>query len=140
MAQTTRSPDPRTGLVELTPEECWYRLEQGSFGRIAVSDGGSPDIFPVNYKVHDAELVIHTEAGTKLAAATLSGSVAFEIDRIDPETRRGWSIVVKGHGYEPKTVEKVMELEALDVTPWVHAPKSRWLVITPHEVTGRGIF
>ena len=131
--------EARTELVELTEDECWQRLRAGTVGRVAVSVGSAPDVFPVNYAVRAEEIVIHTEAGTKLAAATLMPSVAFEIDAIDGTTRTGWSVVAKGPGREPTRLEEIVELDELGVVPWVSSPKSRWLVITPTQVTGRRI-
>ncbi len=132
----TRGP---TRLVELTDEECWHRLRAGVVGRVAVVVGSVPDVFPVNYAVHDGEIVIHTEAGTKLAAATLMGSVAFEIDELDGGARTGWSVVVHGHAREASSLEEIVEMEGLGLSPWVGSPKTRWLAITPTEVTGRRI-
>jgi nitroimidazol reductase NimA-like FMN-containing flavoprotein (pyridoxamine 5'-phosphate oxidase superfamily) len=135
----TAVPDPRTGLVELPEEECWELLESTSFGRVAVNAGTTPDIFPVHYRVHDGEILVRTEAGTKLAAATLLGPVAFEIDAHDDDTRTGWSVVAKGHGREPKRLEEIVAFDDLGIEPWVDTPKTRWLAIRPHEVTGRRI-
>lgn len=136
---TTRDPDPRTGLVELTLDECWDLLRSTTVGRVAVVDGTMPDVFPVNYRVHGGEIVIRTEAGTKLAAATLMPAVAFEIDEIDPARHAGWSVVVKGRGREPFTLEELMALDDLGLQPWAAAPKSRWLAITPESITGRRV-
>jgi nitroimidazol reductase NimA-like FMN-containing flavoprotein (pyridoxamine 5'-phosphate oxidase superfamily) len=133
------APDGRTGLVELTLEECWELLESTVGGRVAVTVGTSPDVFPVNYVVRNREILIRTEAGTKLAAATMMSSVAFEIDDFDEVTRKGWSVVVKGHGREPSTLDELVQLDELGIEPWVDASKSRWLAITPYEVTGRRV-
>ena len=132
-------PDPRTGLTELSPHQCWELLESTSFGRVAVTVGTTPDIFPVNYRVHHGEIVVRTEAGTKLAAATLMGSVAFEIDSRDDDTQTGWSVVVKGHGREPAQLDELLALDNLGMEPWVDTPKTRWLAIAPHEITGRRV-
>jgi nitroimidazol reductase NimA-like FMN-containing flavoprotein (pyridoxamine 5'-phosphate oxidase superfamily) len=128
-----------SGLVELGEDECWELLRATSVGRVAVTVGTVPDVFPVNYRVHNGEIVIRTEAGTKLAAATLMTAVAFEIDAIDHESRSGWSVVVKGRGREPTHLDELLELDELELDLWVEAPKSRWLAITPDEVTGRRI-
>ena len=132
-------PDGRTGLIELTDEECWELLHATTTGRVAVTVGTTPDIFPVNYRLRDGEIVIRTEAGTKLAAGTMMPAIAFEIDDIDETQRRGWSVVVKGTGREPHTLEEIVALDELGLEPWVDAPKSRWLVITPSSVTGRQV-
>ena len=136
---TTSRPDPRTGLVDLSEAECWELLGSSSFGRLAVTVGTTPDVFPVNYLVHDGEILVRTEAGTKLAAATLMGSVAFEIDFHDDVTRTGWSVVVKGRGREPARLDEIVALDDLDLEPWVDTPKTRWLAVTPREVSGRRI-
>lgn len=128
-----------TGMIEMSTADCWARLRDTDVGRIAVIDGSVPDIFPVNYCVHEGDIVIRTEAGTKLAAATLMTAVAFEIDEIDPATHKGWSVVVKGSGREPEQLEEQLALDDLGLEPWVEAPKSRWLIVTPTEVTGRRI-
>jgi hypothetical protein len=136
---TAAGPDPRTGLVEMTEQECRTLLESNTFGRVAVLVGTTPDIFPVHYRVHQGEILVRTEAGTKLAAATLMGSVAFEIDAHDDDDRSGWSVVVKGHGREPTRLDELVDLDELDLEPWVDTPKTRWLAITIHEITGRRI-
>lgn len=133
------TPDHRTGLVDLTLEQCWELLAATGAGRVAVVVGSVPDIFPVNYVVRNGEILIRTEAGTKLAAATMMTSVAFEIDHFDGTTRKGWSVVVKGHGREPSSLDEIVELDDLGIEPWVDATRSRWLAITPYEVTGRRV-
>ena len=137
MSEPTVGTDPRTGLTVLSNADCWDRLGAEEVGRVAVTVGSAPDIFPVNYRVHRGEIVIRTEAGTKLMAATLMPAVAFEIDGIDHDRHQGWSVVVKGRGREPTHLDELMALDDLGLEPWADAVKTRWLVITPTEVTGR---
>jgi nitroimidazol reductase NimA-like FMN-containing flavoprotein (pyridoxamine 5'-phosphate oxidase superfamily) len=139
MADAVGSRGSAAGMAVLSEDECWALLRAKDIGRIAVVVGSTPDIFPVNYAVHEGEIVIHTEAGTKLAGATMMPAVAFEVDGVDAEHEKAWSVVVKGHGREPASTDEVVALDALDLDPWVDSPKSRWLVIAPHEVTGRRI-
>ena len=131
--------DARTGLEVLDEDECWRLLASKTVGRLAVDVGGHPDIYPVNYVVHDRLIIIRTEAGTKLAAAVLGRSVAFEIDEIDEIDHSGWSVVVAGKASEPRTVEEEVDVEDLGLAPWVDVPKTRWLRIAPRSVTGRRI-
>ncbi|MCC5951874.1 MAG: pyridoxamine 5'-phosphate oxidase family protein [Acidimicrobiia bacterium] len=137
MSDEERTVDPRTGLAVLDSERCWELLRSTQIGRLAVAVGHYPDIFPVNYRIWRDKVVIRTEAGTKLAGAVLNGSVAFEIDEIDPEHHSGWSVVVSGRGREPERMEEELALEDLDFELWVGTPKSRWLIIEPETVTGR---
>jgi nitroimidazol reductase NimA-like FMN-containing flavoprotein (pyridoxamine 5'-phosphate oxidase superfamily) len=137
MDATETRTDPHTGLAEIDEATCWKLLGSRSVGRLAVTVGSHPDIFPVNYVTHRGRIVIHTEAGTKLAAAVLTGSVAFEVDEIDAEAHAGWSVVAAGSAREPATLEEEVEMEALDLAPWADVPKSRFIIITPERVTGR---
>lgn len=133
----TAEVDPRTGLADIDEATCWELLSQHGVGRLAVVVGTVPDIFPVNYVVDGRRIVVRTEGGTKLAAAVLHGSVAFEIDEIDEDAHVGWSVVVAGRAREPRTLEEVVEIDDLGVTPWAQVPKTRYVVIEPDRVTGR---
>ena len=43
--------DARTGLEVIDPDECRRLLAGDEIGRLAVADGGTPTVFPVNYVV-----------------------------------------------------------------------------------------
>ena len=131
--------DKRTGLEHLDEATCWNLLEKETVGRLAVSVGRQPDIFPVNYVVRDRSIVFRTAGGTKLAGALLGGLVAFEIDAVDEDNQVGWSVVVHGSASEAETLDELLEAELLPLEPWVDATKDRWVAITPTEVTGRRI-
>jgi nitroimidazol reductase NimA-like FMN-containing flavoprotein (pyridoxamine 5'-phosphate oxidase superfamily) len=108
-------------------------------GRLAVTVGTAPDVFPVNYRVVDGEIVVRTDPGTKLSAATLMPSVAFEIDEIDSAGHLGWSVVVKGRGREAERLYETLELESAGPKPWVAVDRTRWLIISPREISGRRV-
>jgi nitroimidazol reductase NimA-like FMN-containing flavoprotein (pyridoxamine 5'-phosphate oxidase superfamily) len=131
--------DKRTGLEHLDEATCWALLENETVGRLGVTVGRQPDIFPVSYLVRDRSIVFRTAGGTKLAAAVLGGLVAFEIDAVDEDNRVGWSVVVHGSATEAETLDEVLEAELLPLEPWVDATKDRWVTITPTEVTGRRV-
>ena len=126
-------------LHVIDEDDCWQLLESHNVGRLAVTVGTQPEIFPVNYKVHEGEIVIRTEAGTKMAAALLNSAVAFEIDEIDQEHRSGWSVVVTGHAREPQQLEEIVHLDDVQMDLWVHDHGSRWLLIKPLTVSGRRV-
>ncbi|MFV2040286.1 MAG: pyridoxamine 5'-phosphate oxidase family protein [Acidimicrobiales bacterium] len=129
-------------LSEIEPEECWKLLRLTTVGRLAVSVRNRPDIFPVNYAVDDKgdmSIVINTAPGTKLAAAVLGRGVAFEVDVLDPITRSGWSVVLKGPALEVEELPDLLEVEALELETWSSADKSRYLRLVPNSVTGRRI-
>ena len=124
-------------LTSMATDECWSALRGACVGRLAVSNGRQPDVFPVNYVIDEGTIVIRTAAGTKLASAIMGGLVAFEIDGTDRERHLGWSVVVHGTAREPHTLPAALHDQALDVEPWAQGEKNRFIQITPNTVTGR---
>jgi nitroimidazol reductase NimA-like FMN-containing flavoprotein (pyridoxamine 5'-phosphate oxidase superfamily) len=124
-------------MQELTTEDCWELLTFTDVGRLAVSIGDWPDIFPVNYVVDDRSIVFRSAEGTKLAAAVLGRAVAFEIDGYDPNAGEAWSVVAKGPAIELGSMTELFAAEDLPLFPWHASPKPRYVRIRPQEVTGR---
>jgi len=124
-------------LEHVEPEECWRLLKSTNVGRLAVSIKNHPDIFPVNYAVVDESIVINSAPGTKLAAAVLGAAVAFEVDALDPITRTGWSVVLKGQAEEIADIEGLLAAEDLDIGTWTDWDKTRFVRLSPDEITGR---
>ncbi len=122
---------------ELEASECWRLLRTTDVGRLAVAIANRPDIFPVNYAVDGQSIVINTAPGTKLAAAVLGTAVAFEVDVLDPITRTGWSVVLKGHAREVDTIEELLAAQSLDIETWTETDKRRFVRLTPDSITGR---
>ncbi len=125
------------GTETLTTEECWALLGDAAVGRLAVDNGGRPDIFPINYLVHDGSIVFRSGPGTKLAAAVLMHHVAFEIDGYLPAERTAWSVVVKGRANLIERMQDVYDAQDLPLFPWVASEKPDFVKITPDDVTGR---
>lgn len=127
-------------IEELTKDECVELLRSRRFGRIAVHGREGIAIFPVNYVYADGHVAIRTAAGTKLDAA-VQAEVAFEIDEVDELMRSGWSVLVKGTGYEvTDSVDRVSaELRALPVEPWAPGERPYLLRIDPVLITGRRV-
>ncbi len=129
------------GMFALDDEECWELLLHEEVGRLAVSIGNHPDIFPINYVVdvggEARSVVFRTAAGTKLAAAVLGEAVAFEIDGYDPGVGDAWSVVVKGTARQIEHMIEYYEAEDLPLFPWHAGPKYDFVRIEVDEVTGR---
>lgn len=123
-------------IAVLDPQTCWQLLAGEEVGRLAVSVGRHPDIFPVNYAVENETLIFRTAEGTKLSAVFVDSFVAFEVDSWDAETGIAWSVVIKGHAAQVAMHDLVDDL-AFPVFPWTTTPKSRFVRIVPDEITGR---
>src|SRR5262245_6730572 len=103
----------RNGLEVLGREECLRLLAQATVGRISVSVGALPAIFPVNYCVRDGAVLFRTGRGTKLEAAAANAVVAFEVDDFDPVEHTGWSVMLVGIA---RDATDELHQEALDVS------------------------
>jgi nitroimidazol reductase NimA-like FMN-containing flavoprotein (pyridoxamine 5'-phosphate oxidase superfamily) len=135
-----RTIDARTGLEIIDPDECRRLLASDDVGRLAIVDGGTPLVFPVNYVLDGDAVVFRTAPGTKLASGP-RGSVAFEVDEVDRARHTGWSVLVVGHleevtHFDAATLERV---SALPVEPWSGGDKPHWMRLVPRRVTGRRI-
>lgn len=124
-------------MQELDLAECWRLLRHEAVGRLAVSIGDYPDIFPINYVVDGGTIVFRTGAGTKLAAAVLGKGVAFEVDGYDPIGGEAWSVVVKGRAREIEHMLEYFQAEELPLFPWHASPKPDMVRIEPDVTTGR---
>jgi nitroimidazol reductase NimA-like FMN-containing flavoprotein (pyridoxamine 5'-phosphate oxidase superfamily) len=132
--------DQHSGLRMLDRDDCMRLLAASELGRLAVSVGTTPHIFPVNYRLVGEVIAIRTDEGTKLRA--VGGRAAcFEIDGADRLRRTGWSVVVSGRLEEltPLDGARWRMITAADVDPWAGGEKAHWLCLHLEHVTGRRI-
>jgi nitroimidazol reductase NimA-like FMN-containing flavoprotein (pyridoxamine 5'-phosphate oxidase superfamily) len=126
-----------TSNVELPEHTCWMLLRSAEVARLAVCVDAQPDIFPVNFVVDHATIVLRTAEGSKFSAAVTNAVVAFEVDGHDLETNEAWSVVIKGRAEEIKRLHEIIEAHDLPLFPWHAAPKSRFVRIVPETISGR---
>jgi uncharacterized protein len=130
--------DIRSAIKELDEHECWDLLRRNEVGRLAVSRGDHPDIFPVNYVVDHGTVVFRTGQGTKLVEAVLGVAVAFEVD--GELEGQAWSVVLKGRAIAIENMYELFDAMDLPLYPWNRTPKHEYVRILPDEVTGRRFF
>ncbi len=125
-------------VEELDEEECLALLAATEVGRVGVAVDGQPLVFPVNYVFDDGSVIVRTNVGTMLSAASFA-RVAFEIDDFDAAARSGWSVMVQGVGHDitDSLDRKSERLQSLEVSPWAPGSKPRLLRIDTTTVTGR---
>jgi nitroimidazol reductase NimA-like FMN-containing flavoprotein (pyridoxamine 5'-phosphate oxidase superfamily) len=126
-------------LEPIPRDECVRLLATRQVGRLGFLQGAEVMILPVNYAVDGDIVVFRTDAGAKLEGAPLS-RVAFEVDAIDPASRQGWSVLIRGVGVEltpayGETYEQV--LRSLPIESWSPGEKQHWVRIMPTHITGR---
>jgi hypothetical protein len=127
------------GLELLEEAECWALLADGSVGRVGVTVGTVPAIFPVNFVIDGTSIVFRTGPGTKLAAAADKTLVAFECDQVDPITHGGWSVLAVGVATRVTVAEQIVRLSDLGVSAWPGGTRDQLIRILVEFVSGRRI-
>ena len=124
------------GLELLTDEQALQLLAGGEVGRVGITIGSLPAIFPVNYRLIDGAIVFRTAPGSKLSAATEGAVVAFEVDDYQLADRSGWSVLVVGRA-EVVDDELAVKLAAVHLEPLVDGPRTAIVRIAPTFLSGR---
>lgn len=128
-----------TGTEVLSEAECEELLRHCSVGRVALSIGAVPAVFPVNFATLDGMIVFRTASGTKLDGATRKTVVAFEVDEVDPLYHEGWSVLAVGICDELRDPEQVERVNRLGLAAWADGVKDHTVAIRPEFISGRRI-
>jgi uncharacterized protein len=126
------------GLELLDEPECLRLMGTCPVGRVALTIGGLPAVFPVNFALVDGDIVFRTGTGTKLSAALDKTIVGFEVDAIDPTYHEGWSVLAVGRAEEmvPNGGDPA---DHLPVAPWAGGDRKHVVRIRPEFISGRRI-
>jgi uncharacterized protein len=125
------------GLELLSEQECRWLLGQARVGRVAVSVGEVPAVFPVNYLVAGDEILFFTAEGTKLRATASNATVTFEVDHIDPFAQTGWSVLVVGQARERTEPAVIAGAKRAGLRPWPGGDRFHLVAIAVEFVSGR---
>ena len=80
----------------MSDEECRAALSSRHLGRAAVQTDSGPHIVPVTYEIAGDSLFFRASSASVLAQNACAGTVAFEIDELEPSRCRAWSVLVRG--------------------------------------------
>lgn len=131
--------DEHRSFDVLSEGECLWLLERTYLGRVGVTIGALPAIFPVNYVMHEGQVYFRTDGGTKLSAALRGSAVAFQIDSFDTRYHHGWAVQAIGMAEVVPEGEARRLLGVLDVEPWAPGPHEHLVRIHPEFLSGRRI-
>lgn len=131
--------DEHSSFDILSEGECLWMLERTYLGRVGVTIGALPAIFPVNYAMYGGCIYFRTDTGTKLAAALRGAAVAFQIDSFDTRHHHGWAVQAIGLAEVVPEPEASELLNVLPVDPWTPGPHGHLVRIQPEFLSGRRI-
>lgn len=127
------------GLAILDEAECLTLLGHAVIGRVAVSIGAVPAVFPVNYAMHEGQIVFRTGTGTKLDAATRNAVIAFEVDQVDVTYHEGWSVLAVGMADELRDLRRLEQVRQLPLASWAPGRRDHVVCLQPEFLSGRRI-
>jgi uncharacterized protein len=106
-------------------------------GRIIYTRQALPAVELVNFALDNGDIIIRTDQGGKLAAATRGAVVAFEADSVDQARQVGWSVTVIGHSHEVTDPDEITRLEQLGLSSWAPGERDHFIRISPGLLNGR---
>ena len=132
--------DGSVWVEHLSVEECLSLMASHPVGRLGVVVDGVPEIYPVNFLLHEGQILFRTDPGSKLHGLQRTPTVSFEVDEFDESDETGWSVLFKGLAAELTDPLEVEQAAAMPLRLWSFGDQTRWVRITPTEITGRRIW
>ncbi|HEX3197799.1 MAG TPA: pyridoxamine 5'-phosphate oxidase family protein [Propionibacteriaceae bacterium] len=127
-------------FTPISPTRCRELLRSQNIGRVAWQAADGLQILPVTYAVHDGTIIFRTSPYGVLSELIRPTDVALEIDELDQESRRGWSVVVQGRAQgvaEPAQLVRIWTVGGL--VPWASGVRNVFIQIIPQRITGRDV-
>ena len=126
-------------LEQLSQAECLRLVGQVPLGRIVYTRQALPAVELVNFTMDDGDIIIRTDSGGKLAAATRGAVVAFEADSVDIAAHAGWSVTIVGYSQAVTDGAEILRLEEVGLVPWAPGKRDHFIRISPEIVNGRRV-
>jgi len=126
-----------SALRQMSRDESLHLMTSVPVGRIIYTRQALPAVELVNFAVYDGDIIIRTDQGSKLAAATRGAVVAFEADDLDVVRRVGWSVTVVGQSQEVTDPDEIGRLEQIGLYSWAPGDRHHFIRISPGILTGR---
>jgi len=137
MTDRTSGDDGNPAFSDLSPARCVELLQAHTIGRVAWCAANAPEILPVTYVWHEESVIFRTSPYGPLSELSQPTDVAFEIDDLDQQHHRGWSVVVHGQAQGIVRPADVVRLWAVTGAPWAPGMRNLLIRITPSMVSGR---
>ena len=126
-----------SALRHLSRDECLTLMASVPVGRIIYTRRALPAVELVNFALDQGDIVIRTDRGGKLAAATRAAVVAFEADQVDPAGQSGWSVTAIGPAGEVTDPGELARLRTIGLRSWAPGARDHFIRISPVMLNGR---
>jgi nitroimidazol reductase NimA-like FMN-containing flavoprotein (pyridoxamine 5'-phosphate oxidase superfamily) len=130
--------EPTGEFRAITRARCEELLRSQSVGRIAWQAADGLQILPVTYAWHEGTIIFRTSPYGVLSELVRPTDVALEIDELDQDSRRGWSVVVQGRAQGVAEPDQLVRMwTGGGVVPWAAGVRNVFIQVTPRRVSGR---
>ncbi|MBB5955328.1 nitroimidazol reductase NimA-like FMN-containing flavoprotein (pyridoxamine 5'-phosphate oxidase superfamily) [Saccharothrix tamanrassetensis] len=126
------------GLQVLSREECLHLLGTMAVGRLVFTDKALPVVHPVVYVLDGESVVLRVPDGS-LALVARDTIVAFQIDDVEPDLSKGWSVMAVGHVTEAVDEPVLSRLRQLPLASRGMAGEDHFLLVALEVLSGRRI-
>lgn len=130
-----RTEDTSGGVI-LSKEQCLDRLGETPVGRIGLSIGALPVIFPIQCTVVGNSVLFPTDKGSSLGVAASGAVVAFQADAHIPAEGLWWSVLLQGVATPLSAGETESYAALFSPSPWT-GPTPGLLRIPADNISGR---
>lgn len=125
------------GVDVLDRESCLAMLGTVAVGRLAWSDAdGRIQVRPITFELDDGCVAFRCGPGSMLTAVREGRPVSFEVDRIEPALRSGWSVLLVGAAAELVTTSAAHPKVRI-VDPWAGGERPHLVRLRAGEISGR---
>jgi nitroimidazol reductase NimA-like FMN-containing flavoprotein (pyridoxamine 5'-phosphate oxidase superfamily) len=125
-------------VAALVAYDCWALLEAAEIARVGWLGPDGVALVPVDYAVDGGALWFRTDRGTRLARECDGADLVVEVDRIEPDGRGAWSVVVGGTA---TLVDALDVPDALvEMRVWPGGSHSPFVRVEPESVSGRRLW
>jgi nitroimidazol reductase NimA-like FMN-containing flavoprotein (pyridoxamine 5'-phosphate oxidase superfamily) len=134
MADTTGT------FIHLSDEQSHELLGTQTVGRLAFVDHEGQQLVPINFVVHDGDIVFRTMPGTVTAAlADGHDDVAFGVDHHDDTYQQGWNVTVVGTTSAVQDEAVIAALADRRPRPWAPGERDLLIRLRPRRIDGRKV-
>jgi uncharacterized protein len=124
---------------ELSEAECRELLGAKSVGRLGFVTAEGPAVLPVNYVVHDGDVMFRTAPYNVVAGSIRGQRVAFEVDELDDFLEGGWSVLVVGQAEFVEDGDELPPESSGRPQPWAEGSRPLYVRIRTARITGRRV-
>jgi len=128
-------------VEKITPSQCLDYLSGARTGRVGLTVGALPVIWPVRFALAAGHVVFRAPANSRLRAAAADAVVVFQADHHGEDTGIGWSVQAQGLCQEVIHPAEIELLEELPLPSWHTSPPGDSLLRLPlTRLTGERVY